>query len=380
MDLQNKKIPTIFTAGFSLILLWILLFVSLVLTEVSLVYLASFLLVLVYGSKIYSHLSSYNINTSLEIDRRETFPGKAITLKVTVENKKFLPVRIGLELPDLEELADFKRDCEEILVSHEKTSYTYSFTPRKRGVYYLAPLSLYTSDLPGLYLQSIPWREEVEVVVYPPIHPRDPIHFMPLMLDNQEAESLIEDPLNPIGTREYIPLRPARFINWKASARHGHLQEYSFAKGGNNTYLLVIDVGVPQREENLPDWRFFEEMVEEVASLAVALEKEQYPIGLMTNSRLIGEGLHYLPAEEGPHQLKLLLETLARLTSRPRIDLVELLERLPPARSTISLLFQRERREALKDFFQRRGLSAIPLLSGESIEEGYSSFYREERR
>lgn len=356
MESRLTRIPTIFTTSLFLFILWILLIVSLLQSQISLTYLALFLLVFIYGSKIYSLLSSYGLKQSLVINKRRIFPKSALEIKIELKNNKWLPIRVGLEIPGIEDLVEGETYRESILPSFHEGSITWALHPLKRGVYALGPISLYTLDLVGLYPKEIPWREEAEIIIYPSIYALDFNHRILQQLGNKEAFSLFNDPQNPIGTREYLPNRPAKHINWMATARHRQLQENIFAPSTSNTLLFMVAVEGSRGED-------LENLLEEVASLAALLYKEGLGLGLVIDSQLQGKGQNYIPPREGKDQLQLLLETLARATEDVMEDLLELLKRSLLERGATSLFFAKERRLDVEVFLEERGLIPIPIVA-----------------
>ena len=56
------------------------------------------------------------------------------------------------------------------------------------------------------------------------------------------GESPVDDPVYILGTTDYQNGRPAKYIHWKASARHHRLQEKVFESTEQEKILLVVDV------------------------------------------------------------------------------------------------------------------------------------------
>lgn len=352
MDTVSTRIPTIFTTGLFLFILWLTLIISLLQQQLSFTYLTLYLLVIIYGSKIYSYFSSYGIRRTLCIHKKRIFPESTVEVRVELENRKVLPVRIGVELKGEEGLIAKETYREAIFSGFKEGTLTWSLGPLKRGVYTLGPLSLFSLDLIGLYSIRVPWREEEEIIVYPSIYSLDGNHRLRQQLGHIETMSLFKDPQNPIGTREYLPCEPARHINWMATVRHQCLQKNIFAPSGRMTILFIIEVDGFEGED-------LETMLEEVASLAAVLYKRGQRIGLLTNSQLQGKGLEYTPLREGRERLPFLLETLARITEKPKEDLLKVLERTVIEGGSTLLLFLTERRRDVENHLKERGLTTL---------------------
>lgn len=359
-----KGIPTIFTTGLFLFFMWLLFFVSLLQNQESFFYLALFLLIVVYGNRLWSYLSPYGVKASLQLDKRHSFPGTTIGLKIIVKNKKILPVRVFFAFPGVDKgLTEESLVGEASLLSYQNMTWDWSLTPVKRGCYLLGKVVISSADLPGLFFRRIESFQEEEIIVYPRTHSLKKMDFIPYQLGNQEVKNLIRDYTNPIGTREYSPSHPARFINWKATARHGFLQENIFAPAGSQMVLFIIEVDHWEEES-------FEVMLEGVASLALALDSMGYSISLITNSRLMGKG-ERSSLTGCAHQLQSILETLARIQREPMDNLLEILDRIKVqdmGKSTFLFTAKGEGEVlGLKEYLASKGLN-ISIMFPQTIE------------
>lgn len=377
MEKQIEKIPTIFTTGIFLFITYLVLMISLLQNFVSLSYLAFFLLAMIHGSYLVSRFSPYGLSFEACLDKTKVFPDTPVTLQVTVKNKKILPVRILLSIPWLPLFFPFKETFtgEAILLSFEERIWEWHLVLDKRGCYPLHPLFMRSGDLPGLYSRQVNWGgRKMELLVYPRLRPMEDLLLIPFLLGNQEVESLSKDYSLPIGTREYHGTRPARYINWKATARHNKLQENIPTPVGSIQVLLLLNV------KGYPDEKSFEEQLEQVASLAALLDEKGYPVGLITNSSLKGSQGEFIPPLEGESQLQIILETLARVQRRGEKDLCKILKESPFIRKdTYLILFQGREREALfEEFLEENGLGLCYTFTVETqMEERDSSFSME---
>jgi len=161
--------------------------------------------------------------------------------------------------------------------------------------------------------------------VYPRLVP-----LKPLSLPRRDlfgvpgAKSPVQDPIYILGTRDYQHWQPARYIHWKASARHNRLQEKVFEPSEQEKVLLVVEVdqfGQHNAEED------FERTLEAVASLALRLDQRGFAVGLVTNGAAVGGGPTILPIARNPQQLPAILEVLARLRMAASGDLADTLHR-----------------------------------------------------
>jgi uncharacterized protein (DUF58 family) len=164
----------------------------------------------------------------------------------------------------------------------------------------------------------------MHVIVYPRLVPLKTfsIHRRELF-GSPGAKSPVHDPIYLIGTREYQHWQPARYIHWKASARHNRLEQKVCEPTTQVKVLIIVEVdpfASNNREES------FERTLEAVASLAVRLDNQGFALGLVTNGVISGGHLSVLPISRTPQQLSDLLEILARLQMKPKGNLVNLLK------------------------------------------------------
>jgi uncharacterized protein (DUF58 family) len=180
-------------------------------------------------------------------------------------------------------------------------------------------------DLFAFFSREKKTEEFHQIIVFPRIVP---LKSFPLprrdFFGVPGAKSPVQDPIYILGTRDYQHGQPAKYIHWKASARHHRLQEKVFEPTEQEKVLLVIDVdrfATHQAEEK------FENTLETVASLAVRMDKQGYALGLVTNGAVFGGGPAHVPIARNRQQLPAILEVLARLQMESKGDLLDVLRR-----------------------------------------------------
>lgn len=136
------------------------------------------------------------------------------------------------------------------------------------------------------------------------------------------SQSPVKDPVYIIGTQDYKPARPARYIHWKASARHLKLQEKVFEPSEQGKIMILLDVA--SFERNLAN-DAFESTLEVVASLILQLDRMDLAVGFLTNGFLKGASLSSIPTGRGSQQLAAILEMLGRLRTRSHSSLSTLI-------------------------------------------------------
>jgi uncharacterized protein (DUF58 family) len=327
MSAADRRLPSLFLVPFVLVMVGLLLFAALLNGQRDLTVLSLILLGVAAGAKLWTRWSLAGIECSFDIDKCRAFPGEKLILKATAENRKFLPLWLQVEAPVgglvHGAAAEASVTAESGLLWYQKAGFRWELTALRRGIHSIGPLGITSGDLFGFFPQQKQLTETIEVVVYPRLVP-----LKPLILPRRDffgipgAASPIEDPVYILGTRDYQHGRPAKYIHWKATARHHKLQEKIFEPSAQEKVLLVVNVG-PFARHGVEE--AFERMLETVASVAVRLAERGCAVGLVTNGRMTGEGSSIVSVTRNPHQLTILLEALARVTMAPARSLVDTL-------------------------------------------------------
>ncbi|MCE5265060.1 MAG: DUF58 domain-containing protein [Deltaproteobacteria bacterium] len=365
MNPTDRILPSIFLVPFVLAIVGLFLFMALLSGQRDLTVLSLTLLGVAAGAKLWTRWSLAAVECSFGIDRQRVFPGEKLVLKATAENRKILPVRLEVRAPigglvhgDAPEKAV---SAESGLLWYQKAGFRWELTARRRGIHNIGPLGMISGDLFGFFPKEKVMAETIEVVVYPRLVP-----IGPLSLPRRDffgipgAESPVDDPVYILGTRDYQNGRPAKYIHWKATARHHKLQEKIFEPSAQEKILLVVDVG-PFARNGAEDP--FERMLETVASAAVRLSERGCAVGLATNGRMTGEVSPIVPVTGNPRQISVLLEALARVRMEPARALIEILRlhlRIPWGVSCLYFSCARdETARATREYFMRR---RVPFL------------------
>jgi hypothetical protein len=177
------------------------------------------------------------------------------------------------------------------------------------------------------------------------------------------AKSPVQDPIYILGTRDYQGRQPARYIHWKASARHNKLQEKILEPSSQEKILLLVDVAPFAKYSAMND---FEQTLEAVASMAVQCDQRRIALGLLTNGVVQG-GQSYLSISRGPNQLPAILEVLARVVMQSNQSLTHTLRRgllLDWGVSGVCFSYQMDQNlYNLEDFFLNRKIPMMFVVS-----------------
>jgi hypothetical protein len=178
------------------------------------------------------------------------------------------------------------------------------------------------------------------------------------------ASKPVEDPVYVYGTRDYQYWRPARFIHWKASARHNRLQEKVFEPSEQAKVLIALEVGDFLQYDG---GEAFEKCLEVAASMTTLLASEGAAVGMVTNGLMKRGGPQTLPIARSPQQFSAILEAMARIQMKSDRPLVEILQkgfRLPWGVSCLYFACRRgESSDATKAYFRHRQVPMASIFS-----------------
>jgi uncharacterized protein (DUF58 family) len=329
MEERDRGIPTIFVVPLMQFFVGLLLFIALLHGQRDLIVLSLLVLALVFGAKLWARISLSGITSRSAVNKQKAFPGEKITLRINAENKKFLPVWLQMQVPVTGPIHPSSGEMtftkEESLLWYQRAYFEWEFTATRRGIHQIGPPHILAGDLFGFFSREK--REEAfhQIIVYPRIVP---LKSFPLprrdFFGVPGAKSPVQDPIYILGTRDYQHGQPAKYIHWKATARHHRLQEKVFEPTEQEKVLLVVDVG---QFASVKAEQEFENTLEIVASLAVRMDKRGYALGLVTNGAVVGGSSAIVPIARNRQQLPAILEVLARLQMESKGDLIDTLRR-----------------------------------------------------
>ncbi|HZK11748.1 MAG TPA: DUF58 domain-containing protein [Atribacterota bacterium] len=326
---HNYPLSSIFTEGFFRFFVFILLFISLLYEQKSLILISILVLAMFYGSKLWSTFSAKNIHYSFDAEKKKGFPGEMIALQAVVSNDKFLPIWLKLKIPIDKKLnpsldSDPECLCEECnLLWYDRSSWQWKLTAKHRGCFQIGPPFLETGDLLGFFQQRRYLSQSVEMIIYPqPVSLNFLSSPVKELFGKPGLKSPVKDPVYPVAVHDYCHGEPARYIHWKASARHDRLQSKVFEPSSQRKTLFVIDVSSFQknRHEDL-----FEKTLEVIAAIAMEFEKQGSPYGILSNGEMVGNDSASLPIATGPEQLSMAMELLARLQMKTAVSIEKIL-------------------------------------------------------
>ena len=329
MEWQDRGVPTIFVVPLMQFFVGVLLFIALLHGQRDLIVLSLLVLGLVFGARLWTRISLSGIKTHSAVNKEKVFPGEKFTLRINTENKKFLPVWLQMQVPVTGSVHPSSGETtlakEDSLWWYQRATFEWELTAKRRGMHQLGPPHILAGDLFAFFSREKKEEAFHQIIVYPRIVP---LKSFPLprrdFFGVPGAKSPVHDPIYILGTRDYQHGQPAKYIHWKASARHHRLQEKVFEPTEQEKILLVVDVN---QFASLKVEEEFEKTLEIVASLAVRMDKRGYALGLVTNGAVVGGGPAMVPMARNRQQLPAILEVLARLRMESTGDLIDTLRR-----------------------------------------------------
>jgi uncharacterized protein (DUF58 family) len=329
MEGQDRGVPSIFVIPLMQFFVGLLLFIALLYGLRDLTVLAFLILGLAAGAKLWTRMSLSGIKSHSMVDKSKVFPGEKITLRISAENEKFLPIWLQIKVPVNGSLHPSTGETtltkESSLLWYQRAYFQWELIAQRRGVHQIGPPHIIAGDLFAFFSREKKAEESHHIVIYPRL-----VSLKSFSLPRRDffgvsgAKSPVQDPIYILGTRDYQHGQPSKYIHWKATARHHRLQGKVFEPTEQEKVLLVVDVdqfASHKAEEE------FEHTLEIVASLAVRMDKRGYALGLVTNGAIVGEGPTLVPIARNRQQLPAILEVLARLQMEPKWDILDILRR-----------------------------------------------------
>jgi uncharacterized protein (DUF58 family) len=364
METMEDRLPSVFIIPLMQFIVGVCLFIALLLGQRNLTLLAFLVLGITIGTNLWSRRSLSRINCASTVDKHRLFPGESLSLKVTAKNAGLLPVWLQMNMHVEGALDPIPGQIgltgDSWLMWYQQAYFKWSLVARRRGVYRAGSARMMIGDLLGFFPREKWAVGDIDVIVYPKL-----VTLKPFSLPGRDffgvpgGKSSVQDPIYILGTRDYQHGRPARHINWKASAHHNRLQEKIFEPSEQKKILLTVEVSQFERANASES---FERTLEVVGSLAVQFYQRGYALGLMTNGVVEG-GPPFLSMGRSPQKLPSILEILARMKMRTNGDLVDTMCRIPELPWGVSCVHfsyeQDEKTTAAAQYFSYR---KIPMI------------------
>ncbi len=241
-----------------------------------------------------------NLQYTRRFSEQRVLFGEDITLSLSVENAKLLPLpwlEVEDSVPNSLSFSDPRvrislttnRALLENLFSlrwYEKVTRRYTVRCTARGVHSFGPATLRSGDVFGFQHREETVGDRQYLLVYPLVVPltRFGLPARYPFGDYQTPRRILEDPSRVIGVRDYTYGDELRRVHWKATARAMKLQSKVYQP--TTTYTLVLFLNVMAQ---MDVWYGFHPELTELAICAAASVADWaldhgYAVGLYANT------------------------------------------------------------------------------------------------
>ncbi len=280
---------------------------------------------------IWSAFSLVGLDYHRQLSEIRAFQGEKITLTLTVNNRKILPLP-WLNITDLFP-ASLPVDNREVILNAATNQgefrtfwmmgalqrITRRLTVRctERGFHRYGPATIRTGDGFGFFGRTVTLPGQQTLIVYPRLYPVTELRLPSKNpFGNLRAQGhLLEDPLRNAGIREWQDTDNLRRVHWKATARHQRMLSRAYEPSEEQQILLFLNVATLVRHWHGIIPELLERTISVAGSLAAVASEQRLPVGLVANGALPGsdQPLRLLPGRS-PDQLMRILELLAAVT------------------------------------------------------------------
>lgn len=237
-------------------------------------------------------------------------------VQVQLKNNYSFTIEVTLvdELPIQFQKRDFFRKT--TLPGKNRNTLQYQVRPVERGEYRFGNLNCYVTSVIGLIRRRYTFNNEQMVKVYPSFIQMKKYDF--LAIDNRLRQIGLKK-IRRIGhtmefeqIKEYVVGDDVRTVNWKATAKHGHLMVNQYQDEKMQPIYSIIDTSrvmkMPFNELRLLDYAINSSL----AFSNVALKKGD-KVGMVDFSNKVSS---FLPAKAKKTYLNILLETLYNIDTK----------------------------------------------------------------
>jgi len=237
------------------------------------------------------------------VNHRNVFFGEEVTLSVSIENHKFLPLPwLKVENKIVPPLAVLSKKTYRLQHARRETlagtwllwafqhvTRQYRMRCQERGFHRFGPVRLRSSDPFGWLECEVTVPALESLVVYPLIAPLEALGLSSVhpLGEHSTTRRLLEDPLQVAGVRDYVLGDDPRRIHWKATARTGALRSKVYETPALRRLLLLLDVWNYSEAAEGTDLEIQELTIATAASLGIWALDEGYMVGLLANCSMM---------------------------------------------------------------------------------------------
>ena len=317
------------------------LFIGSLLVHQPLVFVAGLLaLVLAIVPELWYRFCFNGLVYQRHLEERRAFFGETITLRLSIENRKLLPlpwVEVTDEFPEPLTLQGGKleqhfKPSRMLLINafslwwFQRVTRRYHIRCAARGVFTLGPLTYRSGDPFGLLTREQPLELLDTVLIYPPILPIERFGLPSRYPFGERAtpRRLLEDPLRVIGVRDWAPGDDLRRVHWKATARTMTLQSKIYEPTTTWSLALFVNINSYANPALGINPALIELVITAAASVGAWAAEQGYAVGLFSNGVQATSDVEEPSPPDGTDRLK-----ESYLAARVRLPLSSQPEQLP---------------------------------------------------
>jgi uncharacterized protein (DUF58 family) len=150
----------------------------------------------------------------------------------------------------------------------------------RRGVYRQDSFGIRTRFPFGFFEKTRRVTSDISITVYPRVEPTDQFYEILPLLSGEIASSFRGRGHELHSLRDYLSTDSARFVDWKVSAKSGHLMVREFAREDERRLMLVLDpfVGPSRAAAGAPSAAEYAERFERAVALAACIAWHFYEL------------------------------------------------------------------------------------------------------
>ena len=264
-------------------------------------------------------LSMAGVSGCLNFSRARVTEGDTVSAEVTVTNRLAWPVW-GLTVSKQTAGHDPKHEARLAAVpGRRRSSHSWTFTPPCRGVYPVGRATLSTGFPFGLWHSRSDITVERELLVWPttfPVGP-PPVGSGEEQVDGNVSRNKVGTSGDVLGVRPYRRGDSTRRIHWAQSAKHDRLIVCELQSNTRSMIQIVLDVNPDSHVGDGPDGS-----LEWAIRVAASMAKDWLEAGAVVG---LVHGGGEIPPMGGTTHTTRILDSLARVTPTPKVNLGDLL-------------------------------------------------------
>lgn len=264
-------------------------------------------------------------------DRTHTEMETPVRLETTLENDKWLPILHLNVTQDLGEAVS-PRDTRYItyLLPKQRLVRKQEVTFHQRGLYTPEVAELALGDFIGLNEVRAFTKPELSLIVFPKKEVLEDTVVISGSVNGDISVKrwILDDPLMPLGIREYTGFEPQKYIHWGSTARLGKLMVKQFDFTQDSSVLVVLNCELAKPSADKVDETPIEEALVLARSVVEFLEENRLSYGFISNEKCDKETLFKVPSGLGEAHLTEILRHLGSLKYKRTFFIEKILEGL----------------------------------------------------